>query len=73
MAYEKFKREPKLRHHRYTGDSLNIETWWHGVRSDSLAPVLMPIGLEASIVSVFRHLPGKKQRAEQEFIRLLDS
>jgi hypothetical protein len=63
-------KEPKLRHrhNRYEG---RVETWWKpDVRSDCLAPVALPIGLEATMTTLFRHLPSKKQLAEREFIFL---
>lgn len=70
---KKSVKQPKLRHFQPGSCGKTVETWWPGVKSDSLRPVALPIGLEGTIITMLRHLPSKKQQAEREFIRLMDS
>jgi hypothetical protein len=64
-------KEPKLRQRPDRGNTMRVETWWKPeVRSDSLAPVSLPIGLESTMTTMFRHLPSKKQQAKSEFLSL---
>ena len=62
--------EPRMRHHKAKQASY-VETWWtvpkpNGlgserapIKSDNLAPVRLPEGLEVTIASMIRHLPDK--------------
>lgn len=63
------KTEPKMVHRRYQDyGEWRIGTWWtksmgqNGVMpldSDNLKPVPLPEGLECTLATMIRHLPGK--------------
>jgi hypothetical protein len=57
--------------HNLAGEAGYVETWWSGgVRSDSLEPVSMPVGLEVTIATMLRHLPSKREREAKRFLAL---
>jgi hypothetical protein len=64
-------KQPKLRDRSLPDNPMRVETWWKpSVKSDSLAPVALPIGLEATMTTLFRHLPGKKELEARRFLEL---
>jgi len=62
------KSEPRIRH---SGDASSsyVETWWYiyedgkpsPVKSKDLKPVLLPIGLESTITTMFNKMPEQKR------------
>jgi hypothetical protein len=64
-------KSPKLVRH-YQCSSAHAHTWWRGVKSDSLEPVHLPVGLEVSVCQLIRALPSKKSQAAKDLLRLTD-
>ena len=65
-ASQRMKSEPRIRH---SGDanSSYVETWWYTyedgkpspIKSEGLKPVLLPIGLESTITTMFNKMPER--------------